>query len=151
MNSGFSAFASKSLDKFNQKLEWAPSPLDQLYTNRYIALYDLPIGPGKKFLNRNTVVNKIVGGWQISTILDYEGGTAFGVSEPFNPVNNGLDRPNQVAGVAVQDHRLWPGQGISSKENRHEPDRFLHQCIYRDRSVGLGQCLRPVCGPAHPA
>ena len=100
VNSGFSAFASKPLNKYNQKLEYAPSTLDQKYEMKVVATYELPIGPGRKYLNRNTVVNRLAGGWQISTILDYEGGVPFGPTESFNPVNNGFDRPNSVPGVA---------------------------------------------------
>ncbi|HET6217533.1 MAG TPA: carboxypeptidase-like regulatory domain-containing protein [Acidobacteriaceae bacterium] len=107
VNSGFAAFAAKPLNKFDQKLEWAPSVLDQKYENKYVATYELPIGPGKKFLNQNNVVNRLAGGWQISTILDYEGGSPFGPTETFNPVNNGdsyggYDRPNIVQGVKLQ-------------------------------------------------
>ncbi len=102
VNSGFGAFAAKPLNKFNQKLEWSPSILDQTYANKYVATYELPIGPGKKFLSKDNVVNRLAGGWQISTILDYEGGMPFGPSETFNPVNNGFDRPNLVNGVKIK-------------------------------------------------
>lgn len=99
VNSGFGPFASKPLNKYDQKLEYSPSTLDQLYATNFVATYELPIGPGRRYLNRNSFVNRLAGGWQISTILTYQGGEPFGASEPFNPVNNGFDRPNSVPGV----------------------------------------------------
>ena len=102
VNSGFAAFASKPLNKYNQKLEYAPSTLDQKYGAKVVATYEIPIGPGKKLLTRNNFVNRLAGGWQVSTILDYEGGNPFGATESFNPVNNGFDRPNRVSGVPLK-------------------------------------------------
>lgn len=101
VNSGFAAFASKPLNKFDQKLEYSPSPLDQKYETKFVATYELPIGPGKQVLGGNNVVNRLVGGWQVSTILDYEGGFPFGPTETFDPVNNGFDRPNRNTGVSI--------------------------------------------------
>lgn len=38
-------------------------------------LYDLPFGRGKHFLNRGGTLNKLVGGWQVSTIYRVQSGT----------------------------------------------------------------------------
>ena len=38
--------------------------------------YELPIGPGKKYLNNKGVTGQILGGWQVGWILDEEAGTA---------------------------------------------------------------------------
>jgi hypothetical protein len=38
-------------------------------------VYDLPVGSGKRFLNRGGVVNKALGGWQLSTIIRFSSGT----------------------------------------------------------------------------
>ena len=102
VNSGFSEFASLPLNRYNQRAEYTVSTLDQLYGTKVAATYELPIGPGKKFLNSKGALGQIAGGWQVSTILDYEGGTPFGASEPFNPVGNGFDRPNIVPNVKLK-------------------------------------------------
>lgn len=101
VNSGFAAFASKPLNKYDQKLEYSPSVLDQKYENKYVATYELPIGPGKALLNSNRIVNKLAGGWQVSTIMEYDGGFPLNPYETYNPVNNGFDRPNLVPGVPL--------------------------------------------------
>lgn len=104
VNSGFAAFASKPLNKFDQKLEYSPSVLDQEYENKYVATYELPIGPGKAILNGNSVINRLAGGWQMSTILEYDGGLPLSPSETYNPVNNGFDRPNRVNGIPLKTY-----------------------------------------------
>jgi hypothetical protein len=38
------------------------------------AVYELPIGPGKMFMNKGGVVGKILGGWQISGIAQFRTG-----------------------------------------------------------------------------
>jgi hypothetical protein len=40
------------------------------------AQYDLPFGSGKRFMNRGGVVNEIVGGWQIGSIVTWQAGLA---------------------------------------------------------------------------
>jgi Carboxypeptidase regulatory-like domain len=138
VNSGFSAFAAKPLDKFNQKLEWAPSTLGQTYENKYVATYELPIGPGKKLLNQNNVVNRLAGGWQVSTILDYEGGLPFGPTETFNPVNNGFDRPNLVSGVGIQTFSYGRTKSYLTGHSATAPTQFSTNAFALTNPFALG-------------
>lgn len=138
VNSGFAAFAAKPLNKFNQKLEWSPSILDQTYANKYVATYELPIGPGKKFLNKDNVVNRLAGGWQVSTILDYEGGMPFGPTETFNPVNNGFDRPNLVSGVKIQTFSYSRTKNYLTGHSSTAPTQFSTNAFALTNPFALG-------------
>jgi hypothetical protein len=138
VNSGFAAFAAKPLNKFNQKLEWAPSILDQTYANKYVATYELPIGPGKKLLNQNNLVNRLAGGWQVSTILDYEGGVPFGPTETFNPVNNGFDRPNLVSGVKIQTFSYSRTKSYLTGHTHSAPAQFSTNAFALTNPFALG-------------
>ena len=40
-------------------------------------LYELPVGKGKKFLNKGGVVDKLVGGWQVGGVQRYQSGAPF--------------------------------------------------------------------------
>jgi hypothetical protein len=42
--------------------------------------YELPFGAGKKFLNRNHVVDRIIGGWQIAAYARYASGAALAIT-----------------------------------------------------------------------
>jgi hypothetical protein len=79
-SSGFSSFTSGGINKYNQRPEWAISQADEPQTLKASGTYELPIGPGKKFLNNHTLGN-IVGGWQIGWILDYEDAGALSPGE----------------------------------------------------------------------
>jgi hypothetical protein len=110
VDTGFSSFAHNSLNKYNQRPEWSVSGLDQKYLNTYAAVYELPIGKGKKFLNTSSrVANVFIGGWQASAILQYGGGSPFSqqngngiINSAENPLQNGYNRPNIVPGVKLK-------------------------------------------------
>ncbi|PYU44188.1 MAG: hypothetical protein DMG54_09980, partial [Acidobacteria bacterium] len=40
-------------------------------------LYELPVGKGKKFLNKGGVVDKVLGGWQVGGVQRYQSGVPF--------------------------------------------------------------------------
>jgi hypothetical protein len=65
-------------------------------------LYELPVGKGKKYLNSNGVLDRVVGGWQIGGIQRYESGQpmAFGcASAP--PAYGECIRFNQIPGSSI--------------------------------------------------
>ena len=99
-SSGFSSFTAGGINKYNQKPEWTISGSDEPQTLKASGTYELPIGPGKKYLN-NHVAGNIVGGWQIAWILDYESGTPLSgcnnssVCENGSPFPNGFNRPDR--------------------------------------------------------
>jgi Carboxypeptidase regulatory-like domain len=103
-SSGFSSFTSGGINKYNQKPEWATSGANEPQTLKASGTYELPIGPGKRFVN-NHVLGNLAGGWQIGWILDYEAGNVVcscnstGISENGTPFPNGFDRPNRAPGV----------------------------------------------------
>ena len=92
-SSGFSSFTSGGINKYNQKPEYAISNSDEPQTLKVSGTYELPIGPGKKYLSSRGVAGQILGGWQVGWILDYEAGTAFGVTQNGQPFPNGFYRP----------------------------------------------------------
>lgn len=99
-SSGFSSFTAGGINKYNQKPEWAVSGSDEPQTLKVSGTYELPIGPGKQFLNNHTTGN-LLGGWQVGWILDYESGTAFGAYENGSPFPNGFNRPDRNTGVKL--------------------------------------------------
>ena len=97
-SSGFSSFTSGGINKYNQRPEWAVSNSDEPQTLKASGTYELPIGPGKKYVN-NHVLGNVVGGWQVGWILDYENGGDFGVGENGSPFPNGFNRPSRNSSV----------------------------------------------------
>jgi len=65
-------------------------------------LYELPLGKGKKFLNSNSVMDRVVGGWQIGGIQRYESGQplAFGCATA-PPAYGECIRFDQIPGSSI--------------------------------------------------
>jgi hypothetical protein len=113
-NSGFTSFASRSLNKDNQAAEWSIDNNDQTHIINIATTYELPFGKGRPFLNRGGIVNAIVGGWQISPLLTYATGTPLQVTVKGNPLGNGTaNRPNVLPNVPLQFSYANVYQGLS--------------------------------------
>lgn len=72
--------------------------------------YQLPIGTGKRLLNHGGVVGKVVSGWEVSGIQQYQSGRplhieydAFGSSNPYFAGDGFSFRPNIVPGVPLKN------------------------------------------------
>jgi hypothetical protein len=107
-SSGFSSFTAAALNKYNQKPEWAISGADETNTLKASGTYELPIGPGKAHFNNRGITGQLLGGWQISWILDYEGG------QPLCGCNNGQIQENGDP---------YPGKSTSGPNVTLRPDR----------------------------
>jgi hypothetical protein len=97
-DSGFSSFNSGALNGFNQKAEWSVSENDETHVVNISGVYELPIGPGKQFLNHGgTVMKNVLGGWQLSGLFTYASGLPITISAGGNdgdPYLNGFNRAN---------------------------------------------------------
>jgi hypothetical protein len=68
-------------DSRNLALSRARSDYDLNHVFRGYAIYDLPIGRGKRFgSSLNPILDQIIGGWQVNTILDISSGFPFTVT-----------------------------------------------------------------------
>ncbi len=74
-NSGFTSFANRPLNKQNQAAEWTIDNNDQTNNISIAGTYELPFGKGRAFMNRGGISNAVLGGWQISPLLNYATGT----------------------------------------------------------------------------
>ena len=102
--------AGAVMDSYNAKNEKGLSQLDipQALVINYT--YELPIGPGKHYLNHGGVTGKLLGGWHVAGVDAYKRGVPTGVIAP--SVNTGLFadlgtmRANVVSGVRQKG---WTG------------------------------------------
>jgi hypothetical protein len=130
----FSNFSASPLDTYNPKLErqvlganifGGASPR----TLSFASTYELPIGPGKRYLAGQGVVGKVVGGWGVAAVLAYNAGSPLPITggtptpifnrQPAFNFNGSTDsggaRPNRVPGVKAQlftggTFNPWSGQ-----------------------------------------
>lgn len=99
----YAIFAPEPLNTYNQSLAKSLAPTDQTHNLVASYLYQLPLGPGKRFANKGGALAKIVGGWESSGILSYASGTPIAVTGgPPLPLFGGPNEPNLVPGVPVR-------------------------------------------------
>ena len=80
-NSGFSTFNTKGLNPANQAAEWSVGNSDQTHVLTMAGSYELPLGPGGKFLNKGgTLMRNVAGGWKLSMVNWYWSGTPFNIT-----------------------------------------------------------------------
>ena len=63
------------LDRYDPRLNYAASDFDRTHQLTTSALYELPFGPGHRFLTSNNWVNRnLAGGWQVSEVTRFATG-----------------------------------------------------------------------------
>src|SRR6185295_9426104 len=86
------------LDNLNQRLDYGRADYDQTHVFNLNAVYDLPFGKGKYFLNdHGGTVDRLVGGWQLGGILRINTGTPLTIADPRGTLNRVGRSANQTA------------------------------------------------------
>ena len=62
------------LDNNNKELDNQRADFDQTHTFNFNGIYQLPFGKGKMFLNNSGVLDKVLGGWEVSGIMQWTSG-----------------------------------------------------------------------------
>ena len=107
----FAQFAGGSLvqNSYNLKGEKSLSYQDIPHTFVVSYIYELPVGKGRKFLNKGGVVDKVLGGWQVGGVQRYQSG------QPLSFSCNGGQFGGPIAGYdgCIRLNRV-PGQPLLS-------------------------------------
>lgn len=137
---------STPANAYDYSLERSNSPFD--VTHRFVAnaVWDLPVGKGGKVLNNDSLAGKLIGGWQLNTIVTLETGTPFTVVAPDVSQTGGSHQSrasctgNPFAG-ATSDRSQFVGSGA--------PGFFLNPAAFAMPATGFfGNCApRAFHGP----
>jgi outer membrane receptor protein involved in Fe transport len=122
-------FSTGAQDQFNRRAEKAVSDNYIPHSLVFNYTYELPLGPGKRYGPKTGVAGKIIGGWQVSGIHEYQSGglvnSAFGGSLQVPntlPLFNYVLRPNAVPGQSKKGS--WSGSFDP------ESDTFLNPAAF---------------------
>jgi hypothetical protein len=86
------------LDLFNRHLDYSRADFDQTHIFNLNTIYELPFGRGKALLNdSNGVVDRIVGGWQLTSILRWTSGAPISVLDARGTLNRAGRSGRQTA------------------------------------------------------
>ncbi len=115
--SGFSSHNFGAQNPYNLKGEKSLSYQDIPHTFVLSYLYELPVGPGKRYLNHG-VASKIAGGWQVGAVQRYQSGNPTVIEEnfdTFNPYFQGQFRFSRIPGVSPFGSGSWsPSQEVTA-------------------------------------
>jgi hypothetical protein len=91
----------------NFDLSWARSDTDRLHNYVLSSIYELPWGPGKKWMS-NGMLGKVIGGWQLSGLLVVQSGQALTIGGNVTLLNT----PGNSAYVNLTgDQKVLGGEG----------------------------------------
>lgn len=88
------------------RCDYASSDYDARHSGTFSAVYELPFGRGKQFLNNSAAAELVAGGWSVNTLLSGRAGLPVNVtlsrSSTELPDGNNVDqRPDRVPGVPL--------------------------------------------------
>jgi hypothetical protein len=107
---GGSEFGQYPQDDNNRKANWARSAVDARHRLVFSPIWQLPVGNGKRWLNRSGVVNGILGGWEISAVWSIQSGFPFGAvsSQDFSNTGSVTPYPDRTcSGVGHKTVSSW--------------------------------------------
>jgi Carboxypeptidase regulatory-like domain len=117
---GFNSNVFGAQNPYNLKGEKAVSYQDIPHTFVISYLYELPLGPGKRYLSHG-VASKVAGGWQISAIQRYQAGSPTIINEyaTANPYSTGNYRYSLIPGQERFGSGAWtPSNQLTSNGGR---------------------------------
>lgn len=85
------------LDNQNPQIDYNRASYDTTHFFNLNGIYEVPFGKGRRFLNHGGVVNQIVGGWQIGSILQITSGAPLSFTDARGTLNRAGRSGNQTA------------------------------------------------------
>jgi carboxypeptidase family protein len=86
----------------DRRLDYGPSTFDIRHVVQAFGTYDLPLGQGRRFALKNSVVNGLLGGWTVGSIFRMQSGLPFKLSSGRMTVNQS-DSGVVLNGVAAAE------------------------------------------------
>jgi hypothetical protein len=93
---------------FNPRANYSNSNFDVRNMFKGQAVYQLPFGKGREFLNKSWLVDELIGGWKVSSVWVIEGGNPIGITTGGNNSSN-----NQSGSYTQEAERV---SGVNLKE-----------------------------------
>lgn len=106
------------LDPRRDELEFGRATYDQTHVFNFNALYELPFGKGKMFFgNANGLLDRIIGGWQLNTIVRLASGAPIGIFDPRGTFNTNARSTRNTAFSNLSKEEIKKLVGIYKTPN----------------------------------
>ncbi|MGH8247375.1 MAG: TonB-dependent receptor, partial [Gammaproteobacteria bacterium] len=86
----------------NFRLNYQPSSFDIRHVFRVHGTYDLPFGKGRLFVNHDGVLNKVLGGWTLGTIVTAQTGNPVSFGGGYGTFNQNADTGIALKGITTK-------------------------------------------------
>ncbi len=94
------------LDLNNPSLEYSRADFDQTHAFNLNTIYELPFGRGKRFLSEGGAMDKLVGGFRLTTILRYGSGRPISFVDPRGTLNRGARSGRNTANTTLSKDEI---------------------------------------------
>lgn len=94
------------LDINNLNLELSRAIYDQTHVFNLNTIYELPFGKGKRWLNRGGALDRLVGGFQITSIIRAATGAPMSITDPRGTLNRVGRSGNQTANSSLTKDQI---------------------------------------------
>lgn len=124
------------------RLGYGPTLFDLRNVVHASGTFDLPLGKGKAFLNQGGIVDKVVGGWTLGTIVTIDSGFPFQLVGGYNTVNDYGDGGFVLNGITTS--QLQKAVGVY---NAPGPYKFtINPALLNQTATGTcSSILQGVC------
>jgi hypothetical protein len=119
-------------DRFNINGDYGNEEGTRRHRVLLTGVYELPFGGGHPFLNRNSFVGKLVGGWNINTITILESGTWLtpSISPSLDQSNTNVTNRGAFARPDVVSNNFYQGQSRS---------HYFNPAAFTTTPIGAGR------------
>lgn len=101
------------IDNAQPNLEYAIGDQDTTHVFNFNAIYELPFGKGKTFFSEaNGFVDRIIGGWQATSIIRMSTGAPFSITDPRGTLNRAGRSGRQTANTSLNSDQIKALQGV---------------------------------------
>jgi len=104
-------------DNNNPRLNYSRPDFDRTHTLNANAIYELPFGKGKRFLNRGGLMNLLFGGFQLTSIVNQSSVPPIGIIDPRSTSTITFASGRQSATSTLNDEQIKDLTGIFKTPN----------------------------------
>lgn len=105
------------LDNANPKIERSRADFDLTHAFKANFFYDLPFGSGERFSFSNGILNRLVGGWTVSSIFTWQSGEPFSIFSARGTVNRTSRSTHETVDSALSISQIRNALGTSFGAN----------------------------------
>jgi hypothetical protein len=106
------------LDNNNTHLDYARTDYDRTHTININTIYELPFGKGKRFLSEGPVINRVFGGFQITSLVNISSGTPISIRDLTGTLNRAGRSLRQTANSNLTTDEIKKLVGIFKQNGK---------------------------------